>query len=90
MYLWFLTKRKSDFHIYLDQRKSAPYSDTELYGKRENKLFRRASCDYKNAHDGHGYGLKSVRKCVEKYNGSMDITAENHMFSPTIIIPVAK
>ena len=44
----------------------------------------------KNAHDGHGYGLKSVRKCVEKYNGSMDITAENHMFSPTIIIPVAK
>ena len=44
----------------------------------------------KNAHDGHGYGLKSVRKCVEKYNGSMDITAENHMFSLTIIIPVAK
>lgn len=38
---------KSDFHIYLDQGKSAPYSDTELYGKRENKLFRRASCDYK-------------------------------------------
>lgn len=44
----------------------------------------------KNAHDGHGYGLKSVQKCVEKYNGSMDITAENHMFSLTIIIPVAK
>ena len=44
----------------------------------------------KNAHEGHGYGLKSVRKCVEKYSGSMDITAENHMFSLTIIIPIAK
>ena len=33
----------------------------------------------KNAHDGHGYGLKSVRKCVEKYNGSMDITAADRL-----------
>ena len=40
-------EKKVIFHIYLDQGKSAPYSDTELYGKRENKLFRRASCDYK-------------------------------------------
>lgn len=44
----------------------------------------------KNAHDGHGYGLKSVKKCVEKYNGSMDITVENNMFNLMIIIPITK
>ena len=42
----------------------------------------------KKSDKGHGYGLKSVRKTVEKYGGSMDISAENHLFQITIVIPI--
>lgn len=36
----------------------------------------------------HGYGLKSIRKCVEKYNGEMDVSAGENLFRLTIFIPV--
>lgn len=42
----------------------------------------------KKSDKGHGYGLKSVGKTVEKYGGSMDISAENHLFQITIVIPI--
>ena len=44
----------------------------------------------KSAKDGHGYGLKSVRRCVEKYHGSLDVSAENNLFRLTIILPLSK
>ena len=28
----------------------------------------------------HGYGIKSVKKLVEKYNGDIDIVEENNYF----------
>lgn len=42
----------------------------------------------KRNREGHGYGIKSIKKCVEKYNGEMDISAENNLFQLTIFIPV--
>jgi sensor histidine kinase regulating citrate/malate metabolism len=36
---------------------------------------------------GHGYGLKNIAKCVEKYNGSCRITAEDNIFSVEILLP---
>lgn len=44
----------------------------------------------KKAEEGHGYGLKSVKKAVEKYQGSMDIDAVNQIFRVTIMIPIPK
>jgi len=38
--------------------------------------------------DEHGYGLKSVYKSVEKYNGHVDITHENNVFSVGILMYV--
>ena len=38
--------------------------------------------------DGHGHGLKNIRKSVEKYNGHMDITHEGNMFSVGILLYV--
>lgn len=38
--------------------------------------------------EGHGYGMKSMKKCVEKYKGEMDVTAGDHLFRLTIFIPV--
>ncbi len=44
----------------------------------------------KNAEEGHGYGLKSVKKIVEKYDGTMDISAKDHLFRVTIVIPISE
>lgn len=36
----------------------------------------------------HGYGLKSIRSTVAKYNGTMHLQAENHWFRLQILIPI--
>ncbi len=35
----------------------------------------------------HGFGLKSIRFISQKYNGDLRITAENGVFTLTIIFP---
>lgn len=39
--------------------------------------------DYKKKHtnDIHGYGIRNIRKCAEKYNGVVRIEKENNMFT---------
>ena len=34
----------------------------------------------------HGYGLKNVKRVVEKYHGTIDLVHDNHTFYATIII----
>lgn len=41
----------------------------------------------KNKRD-HGYGMKSIRYTVEKYNGTITVKAEQHIFMLQILIPV--
>lgn len=41
----------------------------------------------KNKRD-HGYGMKSIRYTAEKYNGTITVKAENHIFMLQILIPV--
>ena len=36
---------------------------------------------------GHGYGIKNIEKCVEKYNGSYSVTTEERLFRTEIILP---
>ncbi|MCL2409801.1 MAG: GHKL domain-containing protein [Oscillospiraceae bacterium] len=36
--------------------------------------------------DNHGYGLKNIQKSVEKYDGNMDISYENNIFSVSILL----
>ena len=38
--------------------------------------------------DEHGYGLKNIRKSVEKYNGHMDISHDDNVFSVGILLYV--
>lgn len=38
----------------------------------------------------HGYGLKSIRAAVEKYDGCLTINTQNSWFSLNILIPLAK
>ena len=37
----------------------------------------------------HGYGMKSIRSIVEKYNGSMTVKAENSWFELRVLFPVS-
>ncbi len=41
----------------------------------------------KNSREGHGYGLKSIRRAVEKYHGTLEVSTEQHIFSLNILIP---
>ena len=36
----------------------------------------------------HGYGIKSIKSIVEKYNGSIQISTDNHWFSLMILLPI--
>ena len=36
----------------------------------------------------HGYGMKSIRSAVEKYNGSMTVKAEDGWFELRLLFPV--
>lgn len=41
----------------------------------------------KSDKSNHGYGIKSIRYCVEKYQGNMSIKLSDNWFSMSIIIP---
>ncbi len=36
----------------------------------------------------HGYGIKSIKKIIEKYNGNLSINAENQWFDMKILVPL--
>ncbi|MCL2361329.1 MAG: GHKL domain-containing protein [Defluviitaleaceae bacterium] len=38
--------------------------------------------------DNHGYGLKNIRNSVEKYNGHVDISHDNNIFSVGVLLYV--
>ena len=42
----------------------------------------------KNNKDYHGYGVKSIRKTVEKYDGTVTIRTEDGWFLLSILFPV--
>ena len=40
----------------------------------------------KNDHNSHGYGMKSIRYIVEKYNGNLIIDCNNNIFVLSILL----
>ena len=38
----------------------------------------------------HGYGLKSIKGIVDKYEGSITISTDNHWFSVMVLLPIIK
>ena len=50
--------------------------------KKENGGFATLKADYKN----HGLGIRQMKHIAEKYNGTMDITTENNIFSVSILL----
>lgn len=46
-------------------------------------------CTTKGEDGFHGYGLKSVRQAVEKYDGSMTVDVKENWFTLKILIPIS-
>lgn len=59
------------------------YKISNPYRKRDSR-FEREEKDAKL----HGYGLKNVRRCIDKYNGTMNITAGGTHFTVSIHINI--
>lgn len=54
----------------------------------ENIVFSRGlPVTTKEASDGHGYGVKSIRQCAEKYGGSVQITLKDNWFNLCVLLP---
>lgn len=69
---------------------SLPHEEREIALKlklHNRVLFYRIENPYAPSHlervrgDLHGYGLKNVRRCVEKYQGTIEVKTEGHVFS---------
>ena len=58
-----------------------PYNGVIKYKDEEKSEI----CSLKQG-DSHGYGLKNIRKAVEKYNGDFHISIEDNVFSVSIVL----
>lgn len=52
--------------------------------KREKGIIVTSKADKEN----HGYGLRSVKEAVEKYDGTIDIIPDNNIFTVTAVLYV--
>ena len=37
----------------------------------------------------HGFGIRSIQAIAEKYGGTVTVTAENNIFTLTVLLPVS-
>lgn len=52
--------------------------------KKDTQLFRTTKKDSKN----HGFGLRSIQEAVKRYNGNMEVSQANEMFTVFIYLPL--
>ena len=60
----------------------------ENYYSHELQLHNGLPVTTKKDNDYHGFGILSIRRTVEKYNGVMSIRTDNHLFRLDIMIPL--
>lgn len=77
-------------HLTVSAKKSFVFIKIENYcedniQKNENDLITTTKADRQN----HGFGLKSIRTVVEKYNGSVDFGVNQNWFELKILLPRA-
>ncbi len=52
----------------------------------ENSKKEKRTLTSRKTESDHGFGLKNIKKSVEKYNGQMDVTHEGNLFSVAIVL----
>lgn len=66
-------KRQMDMLCIFCENSSAPLSDPDMATDKPDK-------------SAHGFGLKRIRQLAEKYGGGVEISAENEVFTISVII----
>jgi hypothetical protein len=64
--------------------------ETENYYENKLRYYNGQLLTTKGNQEYHGFGLKSIKSSVEKYNGSLTINTENNWFTILILIPSVK
>lgn len=81
-------KEKRLIHVAAFSQKKFLIIRFENYCEEELKIEKRFPATTKGNTQFHGYGLKSLRYTVKKYDGEVDINMENNWFVLKILIPL--
>ena len=74
--------------LYVDQEKGFLRIRMENYCDEKVKFRNGMPVTTKHDRYLHGYGMKSIQKTVQKYNGSVVASQENNWFMLRILIPI--
>lgn len=81
-------KEKRLIHVTVSQQKNFLIIRFENYYEGEIEMKEGTLLTTKKEKQFHGYGIKSIRYIVNKYDGAVDIDCENHWFDLKILIPL--
>ena len=78
--------------ISVNIRQEKGFALIQIKNHMEGKLHFRENLPVTSKDDAanHGFGIKSIRSIVEKYHGTMTVTADNNIFVLTILIPLSQ
>lgn len=88
-YLVKLPKEKRLIRMYIKVSNSFMLLHFENYFEGELNIKDGIPVTVKDDVENHGFGVKSMKMVAEKYGGSMDIRAENHLFQLNFCFPLA-
>ena len=81
-------KEKRLIHVTVSKQKEFLLIRFENYYEAKLEIERGHLVSTKEDREFHGYGIKSIRYTVEKYQGAVSISAENNWFDMKILIPL--
>lgn len=81
-------KEKRLIHVSVSQQKNFVMIRVENYYEAALEYAEGQLVSTKKNKDLHGYGIKSIQYIVNKYDGAMDISAENQWFSLKMLLPL--
>ena len=78
--------------ISVNIRQEKGFALIQIKNHMEGKLHFRENLPVTSKDDAanHGFGIKSIRSIVEKYHGTVTVTADNNIFVLTILIPLSQ
>lgn len=82
------TKEKRLIHVTVTKQHAFVLIRFENYYESDLRIERGKLLTTKNEKEFHGYGIKSIRYIVAKYEGAINISTENNWFDMKILIPL--
>lgn len=83
-------ENRKNIRINVNQEKQFVIINTENYYEAELEFVNGLPVTTNSDKMNHGYGMRSIENMVKKYNGQLNIRAEDGIFSLSILIPIPK